>query len=65
MEKPDERQIVAQLTERLQGRFPTVEREQVTELVTRLYGEYDDSHIRDYIPVLVEKDAVAILRTPG
>ena len=54
-----------QLSDRLQGRFPEAPKDQIRNVVRQLHHEYDGSPIRDFIPVLVEREAVDRLRTGG
>lgn len=43
--------------DRLSTRFPLHSRATVAELVGLAHQRYDDSHLRDFVPVLVEREA--------
>lgn len=47
---------------RLQHRFPEEPAERVSAVVTEVSGELETARIRDYVPLLVEKEALARLR---
>lgn len=53
------------LADRLLGRFPDAEPEGIKELVARVHHQYDGSPIRDFIPVLVEREVVEHFRVPA
>jgi hypothetical protein len=48
--------------ERLSTRFPLHSRAAVAEIVGQAHQRYDDSHLRDFVPVLVEREARLKLR---
>lgn len=50
------------LVGRLVQRFPAVEPRTIRDVVTRAHEGFDGAPIRDYVPVLVEHEAVAVLR---
>jgi len=43
--------------DRLAIRFPLHSRATVAEIVSQAHQGYDESHLRDFIPLLVERDA--------
>jgi anti-anti-sigma factor len=53
----DEDRAVAEVADRLQKRFPLHSPDVVRETVAEFHHQYDGSRIRDYIPVLVEREA--------
>lgn len=61
----DERARVAEVVERLQGKFPAVTRDRITESVAQAHRELDTARFRDFVPVLVEKRARDLLESPG
>lgn len=57
----DEPILLAELVERLAGRYPTVPPETVAEVVTSLHAEFQRAPIRQFVPLLIEHDAHAAL----
>ena len=57
----DEEMVIAQLIERLVERFPTVAREVVEDVVDDALAHFGGAPIRDFIPLLVEHEAVETL----
>lgn len=53
---------MSDLMKRMRERFPEVGTEDVDELVVSLHHQFDGRPIRDFVPVLVERDAVTRLR---
>lgn len=58
----EERDRVAEVVQRLQGKFPDVAPDHVREAVSRAHRELDTARVRDFVPVLVEKRARDLLR---
>ncbi|MBJ7355957.1 three-helix bundle dimerization domain-containing protein [Nocardioides sp.] len=56
-----EPQIVARVTARLLVRLPDLSPERVEEVVAAVVGHYRDSRVRDFLPVLVEREALRTL----
>ena len=56
-----EQQIIDQLTDRLTGTHTQVEPAQVARVVESEFARFDGRPIRDFIPLLVERNAVAKL----
>lgn len=46
-----------QVVLRLHERFPRLSVDQVTEVVQEHYRRFDDSAIRDFVPIFVERNA--------
>jgi hypothetical protein len=61
MEIREEGQAMSEVTRRLLARFPDARPEVVDALVNDLHHEFDGDPIRDFLPVLVEREAVARL----
>lgn len=62
MTQTDEIHALDQLADRLRGRFPDAPPESITHMVAQAHHEYDGRPIRDFIPVLVEREVVDHLR---
>jgi hypothetical protein len=60
-----ESKAIRELTERLLARFPRTSRAEVAGLVRACYQEFTHARIRDFVPVLVEHDAVSRLTERG
>ena len=48
--------LVAQVTARLSGRYPLLPRDMVEQVVRHYYGSYGLAPIRNFIPILLERD---------
>jgi hypothetical protein len=57
MSKIEEDRAVAEVAARLRSRFPFVEPSSIDEVITDCHREYDGHPIRDFIPILVERQA--------
>jgi hypothetical protein len=53
---------VALLTRRLHHRFSTVQISIVEQIVTEIYASYDGCRVREFIPLLVERESRDRLR---
>ena len=53
----DEDAAMDQVAERLATRFPTMAAETIVTIVREVYAALADAHVRDFIPVLVEREA--------
>jgi hypothetical protein len=62
MKESEEAHAIVELAERLRTRFPDAPADAVDQLVTQIHHEFDGHPIRDFIPVLVEREAVDQLR---
>ena len=60
----DEAKAIDEVAERVEARFPEVPAEQVREQVDSALAEFDESTIRDFVPVLVEHKVADELRHP-
>lgn len=58
----DERERVAEVVERIHGRYPGVAQDQIRDAVSQAHRELDTARVRDFVPVLVEKRARDLLR---
>lgn len=55
---------IDEVVERLQVRFPGIDRDQVRAAVTDAHHAFDGRPIRDFVPVFVERAARASLSNP-
>jgi hypothetical protein len=53
---------MGQVMERVQARFPDAGPERIRNLVNQAHHEYDGRPIREFVPVLVERDVTNSLR---
>jgi hypothetical protein len=58
----EEAKALVALSERLRERFPSAQPETIEKVVRDYHRMFDGVPIRDFVPVLVERDAVALLR---
>lgn len=58
----DEDKAIGEILERLQERFPAKTRDAVAAAVDQARKSFDDAKVRDFVPVLIEKEAKAILK---
>ena len=58
----DENKALEEIVERLQQRFPDAPRESVVDAVEQARTAHDDAKVRDFVPVLIEKEAKARLK---
>ena len=56
---------MATVIERLTSQFPEVPRERIQEAVRGEYEDYDNSEIRDFVPILVERAVCTDLGRQG
>jgi predicted metalloprotease with PDZ domain len=52
----DEARAIDQVADRLHQRFPDAQREIVKQAVERVHHTYDGRPIREFVPVLVERE---------
>ena len=64
-EPPDAEETIAAIVERLGTRFPELPTSTIREVVTQAYDELADAHVRDFVEVLVEKQAKKRLKHLG
>jgi hypothetical protein len=60
-----EQAALEHLTQRLIDQFPEVAPETIVRAVRGEYDEYEDSKVRDFVPILVERTVRADLRQIG
>lgn len=53
----DEDRAVAEIVERLHERFPALSPETITVVVNETRVTFDGAKVRDFVPVLIEKEA--------
>ncbi|MET0861142.1 MAG: hypothetical protein ABW091_08945 [Microbacterium sp.] len=56
-EPPAAEQTIDEITVRLQPRFPALPESTIRDAVTQAYEELNDARVRDFVEVLVEKQA--------
>ena len=64
-EPPAAEKAIAEIVERLGIRFPDVPTSTIREAVTEAYDELKDARVRDFVEVLVEKQAKKRLKALG
>lgn len=62
METQSERDVVTEVTTRLHARFPDLTEESLEPMVTSVLARYGDSKVRDFVPILAEREVVAQIR---
>ena len=55
MRSRTEQSAMTDLIERLAGQFPELSRDEIESAVHGRYEQFEDSRIRDFVPVLVER----------
>ncbi len=58
MTNTDEIQVLDELTDRLHHKFPDAPVGSIRQVVSDVHHQYDGHPIRDFIPVLVEREVV-------
>jgi hypothetical protein len=58
----DDEKVVREVIEHLLERLPQAPEDEVEKTVVALFGEWADSPVRSFLPVLVEKEARERLR---
>ena len=61
METREEAHAISEVTRRLQEKFPDARPDVIDAMVRDLHHEFDGDPIRDFVPVLVEREAVTRL----
>ena len=56
-EPPPAEKTISEIVERLSARFPDQPESTVREIVTQSYDELADAKVKDFVEVLVEKQA--------
>lgn len=62
-EESEEARVLEHVRDRLSSRFPQVPAQRVSDVVARTYHDFDGARIRDFVEILVERDAAALLRS--
>ncbi len=57
MDPVEERRTLAEISARLEQRYPHVPDDRIKSIVDDSYHELDDAHIRTFVGILVEKQA--------
>lgn len=53
----DESKAIEEITDRLKERFPDMSRDAIVEAIGFAQSSFDDAKVRDFVPVLIEKEA--------
>lgn len=61
MATSEETRVLTHVSGRLSTRFPEVPTQRVTEVVASTYHDFDGARIRDFLEILVERDAADLL----
>ncbi len=56
-EPPTAAQTITDIVQRLSERFPSTPAETIRRVVTETYADFADAKVRDFVEVLVEKQA--------
>ena len=56
MTQTEEIRALDQVADRLRERFPDTPPDNIKQMVSQVHHQYDGSPIRDFIPVLVERE---------
>ncbi len=62
MDAPVNPVIVAQVTARVREKLPQVGSDSIATEVTEVFAQYAGSKVRDFVPILVEREVVDRLR---
>ncbi|HVQ19392.1 MAG TPA: hypothetical protein VMT27_10225 [Actinomycetes bacterium] len=57
MDLVEERRALAEISARLERKYPHVPDDRIKSVVNDSYHELDDAHIRTFVGILVEKQA--------
>lgn len=57
-----EPKVLAQVVQRVEERLPGVAHDVAEDAVTVVFREYSDSRVRDFLPILVEREVLLRLR---
>ena len=63
MQPHEEAKALAEVAERLRARFPMVQPDTIDKVVQDYHHEFEGTPIRDFIPVLVEREVREQLRS--
>lgn len=56
-EPPSRDATITEIADRLGAQYPAIAASTVREIVTQSYDEFEDARVRDFVEVLVEKQA--------
>ena len=57
----DEHALLAEVVERVAGRYPTLPPGIVNDVVHDVYAKFDGAPVREFVPLLVEREALGAL----
>jgi len=60
-----EQTVIEQLVERLSNRYPAISQATVASVVLETHARFDGRPVRDFIPLLVERNAKSQLESLG
>ena len=63
MAEISERLLIAEVERRLTNKYAHIPTDQVSTAIQRVYAQFEQSPIRDFVPLLVERRAGAELAT--
>lgn len=58
----DEDKAIAEISDRLRERFPDAAPESIQDAIDKARATFLDAKVRDFVPVLIEKEAKAHLK---
>lgn len=61
----DEATTIARVVESLRSRFPKADRGDIDAYVEQVRARYADARVREYVPVMVEREVSEVLRNPA
>jgi len=61
MATSEETRVLTHVSERLSTRFPQIPTQHVSEVVASSYHDFDGARVRDFLEILVERDAAELL----
>ena len=64
MNEAEESNSLDKLDGRLEERFPHLPPHTIRDVVTKAHRDLDQARIRDFVTVLVEREAVSLLKSP-
>lgn len=61
MATSEETRVLTHVSQRLSSRFPDIPSQRVTDVVADTYHQFDGARVRDFVEILVERDAANLL----
>ncbi len=61
MTESEETRVLTHVSDRLSNRFPGVPPTRLHEVVNTSYHDFDNARIRDFVEILVEREAAELL----